>query len=69
MSPEQAIGDPATDHRADIYAFGCLAYELFAGAPPFTGATNAPDHLGTRFTSGRNRSPNIGLIFRRQWRG
>ena len=39
MSPEQALGDPATDHRADIYAFGCLAYELFAGAPPFTGAT------------------------------
>jgi serine/threonine-protein kinase len=39
MSPEQAIGDPTTDHRADIYAFGCLAYELFAGAPPFTGAT------------------------------
>ena len=32
MSPEQAVGDPSTDHRADIYAFGCLAYELFAGA-------------------------------------
>ena len=39
MSPEQAMGDPATDHRTDIYAFGCLAYEVFAGAPPFTGAT------------------------------
>ena len=37
MAPEQAAGDPATDHRADIYAFGCLAYELLAGQPPFPG--------------------------------
>jgi TolB-like protein/tetratricopeptide (TPR) repeat protein len=35
MSPEQAAGDPDTDHRADIYAFGCVAYELLTGAPPF----------------------------------
>ena len=37
MAPEQAAGDPSTDHRADIYAFGVLAYELLAGAPPFSG--------------------------------
>jgi tetratricopeptide (TPR) repeat protein/tRNA A-37 threonylcarbamoyl transferase component Bud32 len=35
MAPEQAAGDPDTDHRADIYAFGCTAYELLAGRPPF----------------------------------
>lgn len=35
MAPEQAIGDPGTDHRVDIYSFGCLAYELFAGSQPF----------------------------------
>ena len=37
MAPEQAAGDPTVDHRADMYAFGCLAYELFTGKPPFHG--------------------------------
>jgi tetratricopeptide (TPR) repeat protein len=35
MAPEQAAGDPAMDHRADIYAFGCMAFELMTGRPPF----------------------------------
>ncbi|MFI5310418.1 MAG: protein kinase [Gemmatimonadales bacterium] len=39
MAPEQAVGDPSTDHRADIYAFGCLAYELFVGKQQFAGLT------------------------------
>jgi len=37
MAPEQAGGSPTVDHRADIYAFGCLAYEVFTGKPPFQG--------------------------------
>ena len=35
MAPEQIAGDPNADHRADLYSWGCLAYELLSGAPPF----------------------------------
>jgi serine/threonine-protein kinase len=41
MAPEQGAGDPATDHRADLYAFGCMAYEALTGAPPFAGRSPA----------------------------
>jgi tRNA A-37 threonylcarbamoyl transferase component Bud32 len=35
MAPEQLAGDPAGDHRIDIYAVGLLAYELLTGEAPF----------------------------------
>jgi serine/threonine-protein kinase len=39
MSPEQLAGDPAANHRIDIYAVGLLAYELLTGTSPFAAAT------------------------------
>ena len=40
MSPEQAAADPATDQRADIYAWGVIAYELISGKHPFAEKTS-----------------------------
>jgi tRNA A-37 threonylcarbamoyl transferase component Bud32/tetratricopeptide (TPR) repeat protein len=58
MAPEQAAGDPDVDARADIYAMGCVAYELLSGTPPFEAPTPAqllmahvvqpPEPLATR---------------------
>ncbi|MCU0621413.1 MAG: protein kinase, partial [Gemmatimonadales bacterium] len=39
MAPEQATADPATDHRADLYSLGVVAWEMLAGRAPFEAAT------------------------------
>jgi serine/threonine-protein kinase len=41
MAPEQAVGDPNTDHRADLYAWGVVGWELIAGAHPFADRTTS----------------------------
>ncbi len=41
MSPEQVTGEQNLDARCDIYALGCVLYEMLAGEPPYTGPTPA----------------------------
>ena len=39
MSPEQAFGEDSVDGRADVYAMGCVLYEMLVGRPPFEAAS------------------------------
>lgn len=58
MSPEQASGDPSTDHRTDIYAIGAMAYQMLSGNQVFTArspraimaahAAQVPDPIASR---------------------
>ena len=69
MAPEQATADPHTDHRADLYALGVMAYEMITGTTPFANrtpqatlaapVTEAPDNVMRKRS---NTPPGLAAI-------
>jgi Tol biopolymer transport system component len=62
MSPEQATGERDLDPRSDVYALGCVLYEMLVGEPPFTGP-NAQSIVAKVLTESapriRTRRPSV----------
>ena len=56
MSPEQARGEPA-DQRADVWAFGCVLYEMLTGRLAFGGRSTAEVLVGVL-----DREPNLDVL-------
>src|SRR5262249_12446660 len=51
MSPEQCRGSGDCDHRADLYALGCILFEMLAGRPPFGRGTASGDLLAAHIAA------------------
>jgi len=68
MSPEQASGTSGVDRKTDVYALGCVVYEMLAGRPPYAEATPQAlmaKHLFEAAPHLRTSDPSIPLFVER----
>ncbi|UCC81899.1 MAG: protein kinase [Gemmatimonadota bacterium] len=68
MSPEQAMGQADVDARSDVYALGCVVYEMVAGRAPFEGDTPQAllaKHAVEAVPSLRTTDPQVPLFLER----
>ncbi|HET6681647.1 MAG TPA: protein kinase [Gemmatimonadaceae bacterium] len=72
MSPEQATSSHDADGRADLYALGCVLYEMLAGQQPYAGPSAASiisQHVAAAIPSARTLRatvpPALDLVIRR----